>query len=301
MATMSSSINDDMASQNPEHINFVAQNLIMKANISMALNAVLKLGIPDILATADGGKPLSAEEILRQLPTKSTPGPTYVRNLQRLLSPLVREGLFSESVDGNEQPMYSLTEVSKWFIRESQLSIAPVADMAFNPRRASTRQYLHEVILDDTTTASVKAHGVHPYEYNKDPAYVSLIQNAMEANSKMFFKGVLESLLQSSALDGVGTLVDVGGGWGHIVAQIVAHNPHIHGINFDLPFVIDKAPAVNGVKHVAGSFFESVPSGDAMFLKWIIHNYADEEAIHILKKHSRQRMGSVTLIEGFKE
>ncbi|CAM6086953.1 unnamed protein product [Calypogeia fissa] len=152
--------------------------------------------------------------------------------------------------------------------------------MAFSPKCASTWQYLHEVILDDTTTAFVKAHGVHPYEYNKDHAYVLLIRNSMEANSKMFFKGALESLLQSNALDGMGTLVDVGGGWGHIVAQIVAHNPHIHGINFDLPFVIATAPAVNGVKHVAGSFFESVPSGDAMFRKWIIHNYADEPKIH---------------------
>ncbi|CAM6083340.1 unnamed protein product [Calypogeia fissa] len=91
----------------------------------------------------------------------------------------------------------------------------------------------------------------------------------------------MEILQQSGLLDGVHTVVYVGGSLGHAIAEVVASNPHIQGINFDLPHVVAAAPAIHGVKHVGGSFFDSVPSRDALFLKFIIHNYA--EVIQILK------------------
>jgi caffeic acid 3-O-methyltransferase len=63
------------------------------------------------------------------------------------------------------------------------------------------------------------------------------------------------------------TLVDVGGGTGKTLENIISSYPHIHGINYDLPHVIAEAPTIPGIEHVAGSMFESVPSGDAIFMK----------------------------------
>ncbi|RHN78896.1 putative methyltransferase [Medicago truncatula] len=62
--------------------------------------------------------------------------------------------------------------------------------------------------------------------------------------------------------EGVSTLVDVGGGVGNALKQIISEYPSIKGINFDLPQVVQDAPTHPGIEHVEGNMFESVPSGD---------------------------------------
>ncbi|MED6222661.1 hypothetical protein PIB30_066450 [Stylosanthes scabra] len=55
------------------------------------------------------------------------------------------------------------------------------------------------------------------------------------------------------------------------------------GINFDLPHVIEDAPSYPGVEHVGGDMFVSVPKADAVFMKWICHDWSDEHCIKFLK------------------
>ena len=61
--------------------------------------------------------------------------------------------------------------------------------------------------------------------------------------------------------------MDVGGGIGSAVAEIVKSFPHIKGINFDLPHVVATAPMYDGVKHVGGDMFQAIPNADAVFMK----------------------------------
>ncbi|KAE8671215.1 hypothetical protein F3Y22_tig00111983pilonHSYRG00015 [Hibiscus syriacus] len=65
--------------------------------------------------------------------------------------------------------------------------------------------------------------------------------------------------------------------------HITSKYPNIKGINFDLPHVIQCAPTYPGVEHVAGDMFESVPEGDAIFMKGILHNWSDEQCVRLLK------------------
>ncbi|GAU13714.1 hypothetical protein TSUD_348180 [Trifolium subterraneum] len=37
------------------------------------------------------------------------------------------------------------------------------------------------------------------------------------------------------------------------------------------------------VEHVGGDMFESVPAGDAIFMKWILHDWSDEHCLKLLK------------------
>ncbi|CBI34619.3 unnamed protein product, partial [Vitis vinifera] len=76
----------------------------------------------------------------------------------------------------------------------------------------------------------------------------------------------------ASGFEGLKPLVDVGGGNGSILNVIVSKYPSIKGINFDLAPVIEKSPSYPGVEHVAGDMFTSVPNGDAIFMKWILHS-----------------------------
>ncbi|KAH6558359.1 hypothetical protein KP509_1Z068200 [Ceratopteris richardii] len=79
------------------------------------------------------------------------------------------------------------------------------------------------------------------------------------------------------------SLVDVGGGVGVCLGMITTKYPHIKGINLDLPHVIEAAPSHLGVQHVGGDMFVEIPEAEAMFMKWILHNWSDDHCLQILK------------------
>jgi len=89
-----------------------------------------------------------------------------------------------------------------------------------------------------------------------------------------------------------GTIVDVGGSTGALLAAILKAHPDVQGILFDLPHVVAGAEPVlaeAGVSDrcvvVEGSFFDSVPAGgDAYLLKYVIHDWDDERAVAILRR-----------------
>jgi hypothetical protein len=89
-----------------------------------------------------------------------------------------------------------------------------------------------------------------------------------------------------------GTVADIGGSQGPLLAAILAANPGVRGILFDLPHVVDGARpvlAAAGVEDrctvVGGDFFTSAPPGaDAYILKYIIHDWDDERAVAILRR-----------------
>ncbi|KAF7843743.1 anthranilate N-methyltransferase-like [Senna tora] len=47
--------------------------------------------------------------------------------------------------------------------------------------------------------------------------------------------------------------------------------------------ILETYKGFEGVEHVMGDMFESVPKGDAIFIKWILHNWGDEECVKLLK------------------
>ncbi|THU44336.1 hypothetical protein C4D60_Mb02t06340 [Musa balbisiana] len=114
-----------------------------------------------------------------------------------------------------------------------------------------------------------------------DPRYNKLLAEGMRGHSTIFMKKLVEIY---RGFDDVNVLVDVGGGTGATIHKITSKHPHIKGINFDLPHVISNAPPYPGVEHVGGDMFERVPSGgDAIFMKWVLHDWTDEQCIKILR------------------
>ena len=101
--------------------------------------------------------------------------------------------------------------------------------------------------------------------------------------------------------------MDVGGGHGSLLISILERNPDMRGILFDAPEVIEGAKAAISISGcddrtqlVAGDFFKSVPEGaDAIILKWIIHDWNDEQCVTILKNcyRSLPENGKLMLVE----
>jgi O-methyltransferase/methyltransferase family protein len=80
------------------------------------------------------------------------------------------------------------------------------------------------------------------------------------------------------------TVVDVGGGNGSLLVQLLHHHPGLRGIVFDLPETNrDEAALGDRIEFVAGNFFESVPPGDVYVLSTILHDWPDEQALQILR------------------
>ncbi|XP_060672230.1 xanthohumol 4-O-methyltransferase-like [Ziziphus jujuba] len=144
-----------------------------------------------------------------------------------------------------------------------------------------------------------KAHGSGIWAFaSQNPDFNKLFNDAMECSSRIMSKAIV-----SAYKDGFGSvksLVDVGGGTGRTMAEIVKAYPHIKGINFDLPHVIATAPAYDGVSHIGGDMFEGIPNADAVFIKWILHDWDDEYCVKILKncrKAVPEKSGKVIIID----
>ena len=86
------------------------------------------------------------------------------------------------------------------------------------------------------------------------------------------------------------TVVDVGGGTGNMLAEILRHYAGPRGVLFDRPQVVQDAPALLDARGVsdrvtieAGNFFESVPGGaDCYVLSHVIHDWNDGQCAAIL-------------------
>jgi hypothetical protein len=85
-------------------------------------------------------------------------------------------------------------------------------------------------------------------------------------------------------------VVDVGGGQGGFLAEIMKAYPRIRGTLYDRPEVVREpayltAPVLmKRVEIVAGDFFKSVPTGgDAYLLKRILHDWNDQQCVEILR------------------
>jgi hypothetical protein len=80
------------------------------------------------------------------------------------------------------------------------------------------------------------------------------------------------------------TIVDVGGGNGELLRHLLQRRPELRGIVFDLPETVrDESAFGDRIEFVAGSFFETVPAGDAYVLSAILHDWNDERAAAILR------------------
>jgi hypothetical protein len=89
-------------------------------------------------------------------------------------------------------------------------------------------------------------------------------------------------------------VVDVGGGRGGFIAEVLRAHPSVRGVLYDLPEVVRdaaylRAGAVAGRCDIlAGSFFENVPNGaDVYVVKRILHDWSDETCVQILENIRR--------------
>ncbi|MFS8105087.1 acetylserotonin O-methyltransferase [Lentzea alba] len=115
--------------------------------------------------------------------------------------------------------------------------------------------------------------------------------------------GIIEDVTGMVDLSGVTTVLDVGGANGALVRALVRNNPHVRGAVLELPSVVPGALAAmtdsdadGAVDVVPGDFFVSVPPADLYLLKWILHDWNDDECVQILRNCRASAPGGARVV-----
>jgi hypothetical protein len=94
---------------------------------------------------------------------------------------------------------------------------------------------------------------------------------------------VLPAVAAAYDFSAFATIVDVGGGRGHLLELILDAAPLAKGILFELDHVIADVPAASRLELAIGDFFKDpLPTADAYLLMDVLHDWDDADAARIL-------------------
>ncbi|XP_027911156.1 probable O-methyltransferase 3 [Vigna unguiculata] len=246
---------------------------------SMSLKCAIDLEIPDIIHKHGEPMPLS------QLTASLSMNPSKANNIYRLMRILTHSGFFSEvKVNENELEVgYALTDASTLLLKDNPLSVTPLLHAMLDPILTKPYHELGTWFRNDDPSPFHTAHGMKIWDYaGRDQKLNKLFNDAMASDAELVSNVVIERC--GGVLKGLESVVDVGGGTGTMAKAIAKSFPHIDCTVFDLPHVVAGLQGSDNLKFVGGDMFEWVPPADAVLLKWILHDWNDEQCVRILKK-----------------
>lgn len=262
--------------------------MLYGALATQMISVAAELAIADLLA--DGPRQVD------NLAAEAAADPSALFRLMRGLASL---GIFTEVSPGTFA-LTPLAETLRTGVKGSMRWLAQ--EVGGRTRLLAYSELTHSVRTGEP--AFDKAHGSAMWPYlQAHPDEVALFGKAMgnlaaEAHSAAF---------SNYDLSGVKRLVDVGGGEGYLVAELLPHYPGMKAVLFDEHHVASRAAhvfAAAGVGHRAeiasGNVFDAVPAdGDVYVLSSILFSYLDSEARTILQniRKAMDPAGRVLVLE----
>lgn len=246
------------------------RSLMTAYKLSQALYVVAKLGIGDLLAD----EPRDADELARATETDAS-------SLRRVLRLLAAVGFLTE-----DRGAFALTDLGELLVSE-----APHSDRAWIIKEGELWWEAWSHLLESVRTGRPGfdlVHGKGLFDYLSDTATTDVATRTLAALSSAGTDNESRAILDAYDFEGFDSVVDVGGGNGSLLLAVLSEHPHLRGVLFDLPYVVDLARGDNGTgtrcELVGGSFFDSVPAGgDVYILRSILHDWDDERARTILR------------------
>lgn len=299
---MSSFVNNNNNDENTEeeYWRSCAMQLASSSVVSSVMQAVVDLGVLEIISKAGEGGGVSADKIASQLKlTNDATVATASSMLDRMLCLLVSHSVLTcTNTTTTKRRFYGLSPIAKHFIPNSDgISLGPYMSLVQDKVFMDNWTELKPAVLEGGIPFK-RVHGMHAFDYmGKDSRFSEVFNKAMINHTIIVINKILHSY---KGFEQLRRLVDVGGGLGVALNLITSKYPHIKGVNFDLPHVILQAPLYPGVEHVAGDMFEGVPMGDAIFMKWILHDWNDEHCLKLLKNCHKalSDKGKLIIVEG---
>jgi hypothetical protein len=258
--------------------------MLMATRVQQAISVAAALGVADLLA--DG--PLTIDELGRA-------AGAHPAALARLLRALAAHGVFTEAAPGR----FALTPLAALLRGGVPGSLRPVALWCGSVAYTVFGGLEHSVRTGEP--AFDHLFGMEFFEYlERNPETGALFDAFMARQTA----AVAATLPSGYDFSGIGTLVDVGGGRGELLAAILRAHPEMRGILFDRPQVVERARdalreagLAGRCIAVAGDLAEAVPpGGDAYLMKSIVHAAPDAEAARWLEACGRAMDGRGRLL-----
>jgi hypothetical protein len=252
------------------------QALLMQMMIgywmSQPIYVAAKLGVADKLV--DG--PRSIDELASELDCH---GPS----LYRILRATASIGIFAERDDGR----FELTSMGQLLRDDVPGSLRGWALWSGDEWHWRAWGKLLEGVKTGKKAFKLE-HGVDVWSFLDGEADASYTFNTAMTGNAFQQQGGIVPVYE---WDQVGTLVDIGGGEGHLLATILEAHPNVQGVLFDQPSVallaerqLTERGLGSRMRAEGGDFFESVPTGgDAYMITAVIHDWDDESAVRILR------------------
>jgi hypothetical protein len=276
-----------MSNSRPQAYQRLAE-LLIGSRISMALRVVAERQIADLLATG----PQTAEAL------SSVTG-VPANTLRRLMRGLASIGVFAETPEGQ----FANTDVSEYMRSDVTPSLRDL--LLYLNDDAVLRAWQHlPTVLQSGAPAFAAVNGVAVFDYiAADPKRTETVAKAMAG----IYGPEGPKIAVSYPFGRFKTLIDIGGGQGHILAEILKQHPALQGALLDLPPTAEVARnflAGQSLSHrcdvFAGDFFATVPAGyDAYVIKSVLHDWEDDKAVQILRqcRDAMPSHGRVLVIE----
>jgi len=251
----------------------VVMQMVMGGYVARALAEVSRLGVPDILHTAG---PMNAAALVADGVDAD------VSTLERVMRVCSSVGLFTEDAAGR----FGATPLSEVLTSDSAGSVKVLAEEMGGTWMQSWMRLGYALKTGEPQMRPL--FGLEWWDYLKaNPKEMERFAEAMKSNSLNSLRGVLEHCDFAETR----TVVDVGGGLGHLAVALLERYPKLHGILIDLPDVVALAQAqlsstpgiASRLECVGADMFESVPRGDAYVLKHIIHDWDDDRCVRLLR------------------
>jgi len=247
-------------------------NLMRGTLAARALGVVAELHVADALA--DG--PRAVGEVARQAGVDPD-------RLHRFLRALASDGVFAEVEPG----VFANTQASELLLRGGWADFAHLFGGIWHQAAAG---------LD-----AAPGEAAFPRAFGSDFwSWLGERPDERAAFDRSMEQGKERRIDRLAALEWRGdeTVVDVGGGNGSLLVELLSRHPGLRGIVFDLPETVrDEARLGERCTFVAGNFFESVPAGDVYLLSTILHDWDDERAAAILRTiHAAAPAGTRVLV-----
>jgi len=248
------------------------------------LAALAELGVADELMA----KPLFVEELAERVGAQPTA-------LYRLLRAAASIGVFEEL----QSRQFRLTETADFLRSDVEGSLRAAAVMfGLEPFWAPYAQLVHTVRTGEP--AFDRVFGQNIYQYLEEHADHAQIFGAAAAG---FHSQAMAPIIASYDFSTFGTVVDVGGGSGGLLTELLRAYPTVRGVLLEVESVLpaartsfEAAGLLDRVELIAGDFFVDVPAGDAYLVKSCLHNFGDDEVVEMLGV-LRRRNAPVLIVE----
>ncbi|MBH1935836.1 SAM-dependent methyltransferase [Streptomyces sp. AV19] len=239
-----------------------------------ALRAAAAVGVADHLA--DG--PRTPAELAA---ATGTDGPS----LHRVLRLLATRGVLSQAAGGR----FGLTPAGN-ALRSDAPASARAAILMITDRTMWLPAGEMQRCLTDGTSAFEGIFGTSFFgHFARDETTAAVFHDGMAAMSDAENRPIAAA----GEFPEKGTVVDVGGGHGGFLAEVLRDRPGLNGVLYDASHVLaghrlaEDRDLAGRWSTAEGDFFTEVPPGDVHLLKRILHDWRDDQCVTLLRNCRR--------------